>query len=760
MPRRFLSQAERTRLCQFPSEISASDCVVYFTLTPADLEAVGQRRKDENHLGFALLLCALRYLGYFPAEIQKSPEHIVTYVASQLQVTPESLADYALREETRWEHLPILMAHLGFRRVNANDKQTLVAWLGDRALEHDRPKMLLQQACERLYQLCLVRPSITTVEEFVASARQWAEAKTIEVLVNPLTAPVRKTLDNLLVKNEASRMAPVVWLRRFATGHSDKDILETLDKLAFIDQWAVSRWQVSSLPPSRLKSLAQVARYTSTQGLQRKQPLEKRYAILVAFLRWAHEKTIDELGELFDLCLAAAHRKSRRELVEFQLRSIADMQRLMGYFREMGQVVVDDAVPDEAVRANIYQHIPADTLQTALDSIDGFFIHGRKQTDLDFFDKRYSYFRRFTPAFLKALTFHNYTDREGLLKALAVLREMNETSNKLPATLEEVPIDFVKAPWRERVLNKDGTVKRRDYEMCALSELRDGLRCGAIWVLGSRKYANIDSYLIPKARWEQLRQTYCDMVGMPEDGKIKLAMKQSVLEEGLARLDSHLPQNEFVRIENGELVLSPLDKEEAEIRKQPPLAEKIGALLPSIQLGQLLAEVDTWTRFSQQFTHAGGATSRTDDLVTQLYAAILTQACNMTLSGMASLSDLSHDQLLWCTNQLVYPRGDLTGRNGRACEFSVSATACPPLGKRCIFFVRWTAFCRRTSDKSSGTVTALFWVWQRPFSADVDIGSAFAIWDKGHATDDAGSDLHAGCDPRQSDGFGHERTHD
>lgn len=101
MPRRFFSQAQRTRLSQFPSEISERDCVIFFTLTPADLELIGQRRRDENHLGFALLLCALRYLGYFPADIQKSPKHIVTYVANQLQVTPEPLADYALREETR-----------------------------------------------------------------------------------------------------------------------------------------------------------------------------------------------------------------------------------------------------------------------------------------------------------------------------------------------------------------------------------------------------------------------------------------------------------------------------------------------------------------------------------------------------------------------------------------------------------------------------------------------------------------------------------
>lgn len=41
------------------------------------------------------------------------------------------------------------------------------------------------------------------------------------------------------------------------------------------------------------------------------------------------------------------------------------------------------------------------------------------------------------------------------------------------------------------------------------------------------------------------------------------------------------------------------------------------------------------------------------DLATQLYAALLTQACNMTLSSMAGLSDISYDQLLWCTNWYI-----------------------------------------------------------------------------------------------------------
>lgn len=51
MPRRFLNKVERERLSQFPDEVTEADCIVYFTLTPADKEFVGSRRGDANRLG-------------------------------------------------------------------------------------------------------------------------------------------------------------------------------------------------------------------------------------------------------------------------------------------------------------------------------------------------------------------------------------------------------------------------------------------------------------------------------------------------------------------------------------------------------------------------------------------------------------------------------------------------------------------------------------------------------------------------------------
>lgn len=119
----------------------------------------------------ALLLYRLRYLGYFLAGISHAPKNVRVLMTNQRQLLPIVLANHADRDETRRKHLLVLMQHLDFRRVQSADRKSLIAWLGERALEKDRPSLLLQHASDRLYQLRLVRPAITTMEELAIDAR-------------------------------------------------------------------------------------------------------------------------------------------------------------------------------------------------------------------------------------------------------------------------------------------------------------------------------------------------------------------------------------------------------------------------------------------------------------------------------------------------------------------------------------------------------------------------------------------------------------
>ncbi len=91
MPIGFLTEAERERLSRFPEHIPEDDLSVFFLLSESDHQAVNRQREDYTRLGFALQLCALRYLGFVPNDLAKAPSSALEYVAEQLSVRPEAI---------------------------------------------------------------------------------------------------------------------------------------------------------------------------------------------------------------------------------------------------------------------------------------------------------------------------------------------------------------------------------------------------------------------------------------------------------------------------------------------------------------------------------------------------------------------------------------------------------------------------------------------------------------------------------------------
>ncbi len=97
--------------------------------------------------------------------------------------------------------------------------------------------------------------------------------------------------------------------------------------------------------------------------------------------------------------------------------------------------------------------------------------------------EHYAGIRRWSPAFLEAFKFESVPASASLMRAIEVLREVNRADN--PALPKSAPTGFVRQRWAPYVL-PSGTVDRRHYELCVLSELRDRLRAGDVWVVGSR----------------------------------------------------------------------------------------------------------------------------------------------------------------------------------------------------------------------------------------------------------------------------------
>lgn len=90
MPGRVFTESERRRLDAFPSEIVESDLIRYFTLSGSDLELVRRQRGDHIRLGFALQLCALRYLGFCPLTTAFNTLALVIFLAAGKIFWPEA----------------------------------------------------------------------------------------------------------------------------------------------------------------------------------------------------------------------------------------------------------------------------------------------------------------------------------------------------------------------------------------------------------------------------------------------------------------------------------------------------------------------------------------------------------------------------------------------------------------------------------------------------------------------------------------------
>src|SRR2546421_3303677 len=554
MPGRFLTDAERERLTRFPAEVPPEDLVSAFTLSPKDITRVLLHRGQPNYLGFALQMCALRYVGFAPDDLSTAPASVVKYVARQLGVSPEALKQYGTRPQTRTDHLQEILSYLEFREAGATDLQALASFVLERALEHDKPIVLFQMACEHLKSERIIRPCVTTLERMVITAREQAERETYRRLQPLLTEGLCARVDQVLVPDTAIKRTPLVWLRQGAVSFSPAAIVGEIEKLSYVRSLGVERWDVSPLTPNRRKFLSQVGKKSTNQALQRTPP-ERRYPILVAFLRQIAEELVDESMDLFDRCMAQVDARSRRDLEEFRRNAARATNEKVAMFTDLTGMVLDPQIADPDLRTHISKRHPKERLQAAMEESERL-MRPLDDNYFDFLTGRYNYVRQFAPVCLSAFTFRANQRGEPLVEAVSVL---NRIKRKVP---ENAPMDFVSAKWRPYVIEKDSQNDRHYYEMCVLWELRGALRAGDIWLEGSRHYANPETYLIPRNQWTSLRAETCRMVQVPESGTERLREHQQELEVRLAQFDKGLPRNSQVRIEKGALIVSPLRAEE------------------------------------------------------------------------------------------------------------------------------------------------------------------------------------------------------
>ena len=313
---------------------------------------------------------------------------------------------------------------------------------------------------------------------------------------------------------------------------------------------------------------------------------------------------------------------------------------------QIARLLLDPGLPDEERLGALFDAVPKDRLAAALADCERI-ARPASNSHVDLLGDHYSRLRQCMPRFLEVLTFCSHRHDDELLEGIDVLKKLNRTRrrNMPPAA----PLAFVPKAWMPFVLSGEDKVSRRFWELALLWRLRDGLRSGDVWVEGSRRYADPETYLLTGSAWADLRDDYCRAVERPRAARDRIAQLGRELDEEAASFASMLGRGEGpARLEGDRLVVGRDTSDD-----QPESVKRVKGLLagvfPLVELTEVLIAIDGATGFSERLLHAAGANSRSPSMLVHLYAAILAQATNLGPVAMARSSGLSYDQVAHAT---------------------------------------------------------------------------------------------------------------
>ena len=137
MARYFLNEFQRQKLELYPEMLIKDDMFKFFTLSENDKVFLKNFRGESNKLGVAIQLSTIRFIGFIPENFFKLDRTFVRYISKQLNINFQSFYEYAVREQTRTEHLSKVLTYLNYNYYNENYEKDLQNWLNTRAMEHN-----------------------------------------------------------------------------------------------------------------------------------------------------------------------------------------------------------------------------------------------------------------------------------------------------------------------------------------------------------------------------------------------------------------------------------------------------------------------------------------------------------------------------------------------------------------------------------------------------------------------------------------------
>ena len=651
----FLTPEQKAHYGQYAGEPSEGQLARYFHLSESDLAFVANRRGDQNRLGVALQLTSVRFLGTFLPDIAVVPTNAKQFVGRQLSIAVSALTDYAQRDTTKREHNALIRNQYGYKEFGDRPwvfrlSRVLYAhaWISN-----ERPSVMFEIAAAWLVQHKVLLPGESTLSRLIAEIRKRAADRLWHQLSSLPNETQRASLEGLLQIPEGQRTSEFDRLRKGPTTISSPALNLALQRYQDLRAFGIHKLSFSNIPPVRLKNLARYAGVTSMHKIAR-MPEDRRIAVLVGFVKAFESIALDEALDVFDMLTTDIARDAKNKGRKNRLRTLKDLDRSALTLAAVCALFLDDELSNDKLRDAVFARTPKEVLAETIAVVNSLARPAGDQYHNELVEQ-YGKVRRFLPNLLATVEFKAAPAGIATMNALSYLADMGTTWRK---TLDNPPLAFITQPWRRIVFDTNDQVLMRGYVLCFLNTLQDSLRRRDVYVANSDRWNDPRSKLLQGRDWQANRQQVCRSLGHPILPDEAIASLTKQLDATYRQVAARFESNESVRVDHTgkhpALTITNLDKLEEPV-SLTNLNDQVAALMPKIDLTELVLEIHAHTNFADEFTHVSESNARVDDLPVSLCAVLLAEACNIGLEPLVkhNVPALTRHRLSWVKQNYI-----------------------------------------------------------------------------------------------------------
>ena len=670
MPVEFLTDEQAAAYGRFVEEPTRPELERFFYLDDVDRELIGQRRGDHNRLGFALQMCTVRYLGLFLADPLDVPWSVVEYLAGHLGVADASCVKrYTDRMKTAYEHAWEIRDAYGYHPFEDREwGRRFRAFLHGRAWTHaEGPVALFNQAVGWLRRNRVLLPGVSVLARQVAEVRAVAEKRlyaTVAKATRRADASLPEDLVALLEVPAERRISELERLRRRPTRTTGTSMAKALERVEEISAFHLGRVKVDKIPPNRLATLARTGLGAKAPNLERT-PEPKRTALLTSVVRHLEASAIDDALDLFALLMqvkliSAAKRATDRDWLAAKPRLAKASRTVTRAYRLWSRqlALVEEYGADVDV-AGLWRALetevgPRGEVEAAAVLLDELLPPGDEETEAEtrrLLATRYNTVRPFLSLLGESPALGAASGGRRVLAAVRRLPALARRKARVkPLLPREIDRGLVPPAWKRAVFGNPelppGSVDRDAYVVCVLELLYRALKRRDMFASPSNRWSDPRARLLDGKRWEAVADDVLHGLSLDEPVDEHLAGRVRALDAAWQLMAERLAeagQDAKLSFE-----VQPNGRPKLNVARLGALGEPASlrwlrsttaAMLPKIDLPDLLFEVDAWTGFLDAFVHLSDGRTRMENLKTSLVALLVSEACNIGYTPVIDATD-------------------------------------------------------------------------------------------------------------------------